>query len=107
VETVDVPQEKFRHEKVRELVGPEIHPLWFPQQEMEAEVGERPEKKDQPLGRREAVRHPRRERPEKNGVCDQQRDSDRGIDEDSHAELPADHISVWNKWIIYTFPGQE
>ena len=94
VETVDVPQEEFRHEEVRELVRPEIHPLGFPKQEMEAEVGQRPEKKDQPLGRREAARHPRRKPPEKNGVCDQQRDTDGGIKEDSHAEFTVDDVTI-------------
>lgn len=94
METVDVPQEEFRRQKVREFVRPEVHPLGFAQQEMETEVGQRSEKKDQSLCRREAVRHPGREPPKKNGVCDQQGDSDRGIDEDSHAEVPVDHISV-------------
>jgi hypothetical protein len=106
VEPVDVPKEEFRHQEVRELVPPEIHPLGLPQQEMEAEVGEPPEQKDQPLGRREAARHPRRKPTEKNGVCDQQRDTDRGIEEDSHAEIPVDDITIWNKMIILVFPVQ-
>jgi hypothetical protein len=96
-------QEEFRHEEVRELVSPEIHPLGFPQQAMQAEVGERPEKKDQSLDHREAARHQRREFPEKNGVCDQHWDSDRGIEKDSHAKVPVDTINIWNEKIIRTF----
>jgi len=84
-----VPQEELRHEKMRELVRPEIHPLGFPQQAMQAEVGKRPEKEDQPLGRRQLPRQPRRERPKENGVCNQQRNPDQGIKEYSQTENPA------------------
>jgi hypothetical protein len=73
---------------------------------MEAEVGEPPEQNDQPLGPRETARHPRWKPTEKNGVCDQQRDTDRGIEEDSHAEIPVDDITIWNKMIILVFPVQ-
>jgi hypothetical protein len=74
---------------------------------MQAQVGERPEKKNQPLRHRKDVRHPRRKNPEKNGVCDQYRNADRGIEQDSHAQIPAVRINLWNKKIIYAFlPGK-
>jgi hypothetical protein len=92
---------------MRELVAPEIHPLGFPQKAMQAQVGKRPAKKDQPLGHRKDARHPPREGPEKNGVCDQERNSDRGIEEDSHAQVPVVRINLWNKTIIYAFPGKK
>jgi hypothetical protein len=61
---------------------------------MQAEVSDRPEKKNQVLGRREAAREARRKRTEKNGVYDQERKSYRRIKEYPHADVPANRSTI-------------